>query len=62
MTQLIFITLHPNEYTQVLRYNPFDVNLDICIGRWNTLNDLSNKVCVLNKIYDLNLSVFNMTT
>ena len=50
MTQPIFIDLHPNEYTQGLRYNPFDVNLDICIGICNTLNDLSNKVCVL-KIY-----------
>ena len=28
----------------------------------NTLNDLSNKVCVPNKIEDLNLSVFNMIT
>ena len=28
----------------------------------NTLNDLSNKVCVSNKTEDLNLSVFNMLT
>ena len=28
----------------------------------NTLNDLSNKVCVLNEIKDLNIHVFNMTT
>ena len=28
----------------------------------NTLNDLSNKVCIPNKIEDLNLSVFNMIT
>ena len=28
----------------------------------NTLNDLSNKVCVLNKTEDLYLSMFNMIT
>ena len=31
------------------------------MGSYNTLNDLSNKVCVPNKREDLNLSVFNMT-
>ena len=34
--------------------------LDKCVGSFNTLNDLSNKVCVPNKTQDLNLSVFNM--
>ena len=29
---------------------------------FNTLNDLSNKVCVPRKTKDSNLSVFNMTT
>ena len=29
---------------------------------YNTLNDLSNKVCVLNKTEDLYLSMFNMIT
>ena len=33
-----------------------------CVGSCNTLNDLSNKVCVLSKTKDLNLSVFNMIT
>ena len=33
-----------------------------CVGGWNTLNDLSNKVCVPNKGKDLNLSVFSMIT
>ena len=33
--------------------------LDKCVGSFNTLNDLSNKVCVPNKTQDLNLSVFN---
>ena len=38
----------------------FAVKLDTCVGRCNTLNDLSNKVCFLNKTKDLNRSVFNM--
>ena len=32
------------------------------MGSCNTLNDLSNKVCVPNKTAGLNLSVFNMIT
>ena len=41
-------------------YYPFAVKLDRCVGSCNTLNDLSNKVCVSNKTKDLYLSVFNM--
>ena len=36
--------------------------LDRCVRSCNTLNDLSNKVCVPNKTEDLNLRVFNMFT
>ena len=36
------------------------VKLDSCIGSCNTLNNLSNKVCVPNKTEDLHLSLFNM--
>ena len=54
--------LHPNEYCQELHYFPFAVKLDGSAGSSNTLNDLSNKVYVLNKTEDLNLSVFNMIT
>ena len=61
-TQPIPIDLHPNEYTQGLCYYPFVVNLGRCVGICNTLNDLSNKVCLPNKTEDLNLSVFNMIT
>ena len=56
------INLHPNGYSQELHYYPFAVKLDRSVGRCNTLNDLSNKVCVPNKTEDLNLSVFNMIT
>ena len=38
------------------------VKLDKCVASCNTVNDLSNKVCVPNKTEDLNLSVFNMIT
>ena len=38
------------------------VKLDSCIGSCNTLNNLSNKVCVPNKTEDLHLSLFNMIT
>ena len=62
MTQPSIINLHPNEYSQEFHYYPFAVKLDRCVGSCNTLNDLSNKVCVPNKTEDLNLSVFNMIT
>ena len=59
MIQPTLINLHPNEYSQEFHYYPFSVKLDRCAGSCNTLNDLSNKICVPNKI-DLNLSVFNI--
>ena len=62
MTQPSIINLHPNEYSQEFHYYPFAVKLDRCVGSCNTLNDLSNKVCVPNKTKDLNLSVFNKIT
>ena len=60
----ILINFHPNKYSQEFHYYPFDVELDRCAGSCNTLNDLSNKVCVPNekKKKNLNLSVFNMIT
>ena len=47
--QPTFINLYPNEYSQEFHYYPFTVKLDKCVGSCNTLNDLSNKVCVPNK-------------
>ena len=58
--QPTLINLHPNEYNQELHYYPFAVKLDRCVGSCNTVNDLSNNVCVPNKTEDLNLNVFNM--
>ena len=57
-----FINLHPNKYTQGFHYYPFTLKLDKYVGSCNTLNGLSNKVCVPNETEDLNLSVFNMIT
>ena len=62
MIQPTLINLHPNEYSQEFHYYPFSVKLDRCAGSCNTLNDLSDKVFVLNKTEDLNLSVFNIIT
>ena len=62
MTQPTLIDLHRNECSQGLYYYPFAVNLDTCLGSSNTVNDLSNRVCVPKKTEDLNLSVFNIVT
>ena len=48
--QHTLINLHPNEYSHELHYYPFAVKLNRCIGSCNTLNDLSNKLCVPKKI------------
>ena len=58
--QITLINLHPNECCQEFHYYLFWVKLDRCFGNCNTLNDLSNEVCVPNKTKDLNLSVSNM--
>ena len=62
MTQPTLINLYPNEYNQELHYYPFVVNVKRCVESCNTLNDLSNKICVPNQAEDLNLSVFNVIT
>ena len=62
ITQSTLIKLHPNEYTQGLHFYPLAFNLARCVRSCNTLNDLSNKVCVPNKTKDLNLNIFNMIT
>ena len=60
MIQSTLINLRPNEHSHEFHYYPFAVKLDRCVGSCNTLNDLSNKVCVANKTNDLNLSVFSI--
>ena len=60
MIQLTLINLYSNEYSQEFQYYPLTVKLDICVGSFNTLNDLSNKVCVPNETENLNLSMLNI--
>ena len=60
--QPTLINLHSNKYSQEFHYYSFAVKLGRCVGICNTLNNLSNKVCIPNKTEDLNLSVFNMIT
>ena len=55
-----FLNLHPHEYRQEFHYYAFTVKLDKCVGSCNTVNDLSNKVCVPDKMEDLNIGMFNM--
>ena len=60
MIQATLINLHPNEYSPEFHFYSFAVKLDRCVGSFNTLNDLSNKVRVPNKTEDLNLNVINI--
>ena len=62
MTQPILINLRPDGQSQELRYYPFAIDWDRCVGSCNTLSDLSNKVYIPNKREDLNLRVLNMIT
>ena len=56
------VNFHPNEYSHKSHYYPFAVILGRCVGSCHSLIDLSNKVCLLNEIEDLNLGVFSMIT
>ena len=53
MIQPTLINLHPNEYIQEFHYYPFPVKLDRCVGSCNTLNNVSNKLCIPTKTKDL---------
>ena len=58
MIQPTLINLHPNDCSQEFHYYPFLVKLYRRAGSRNTLNDLSNKVCVPNKTEDLKYDCF----
>ena len=62
MIQPTLISLHTDEYSQEFHYYPFLVELGRCAGSYNTITDLSNKVCVPNKTEDLSVNVFIMIT
>ena len=55
------INLHPNKQSSISLLS-ISLKFDGCVGSSNTINDLSNKVCIPNKTEDLNLSVFNIIT
>ena len=42
--------------------SPFMVSLDKCSGSCNVADGLSRKTCVLSKINDVNVKVFNTIT
>ena len=54
----ILIDLNPDE----LNYYPFVLSLARYNGSYNTLDDLSSRICASNKTEDVNLNVFNMIT
>ena len=56
------ILLDPNKYSQDFQQYLLAVKLDKIVVICNTLNNLSNKVCIPNKTEDLNLSVFSIIT
>ena len=58
--QPTLFNLHLHECNQELHYYPFRVKLNNCVGSFNTLNNLSNRVS--NRTEDLNIHVFNMIT
>ena len=51
MTQPNLVNLHFNEYSQELHFYPFSVNLDRYGRSCNTLDDVSNKVCVPKRLF-----------
>ena len=57
-TRPFLINLNPLE----VKYYPFLITLDKCNGNCNTLNNISDKICVPNGTEDKNLNVFNLLT
>ena len=49
MIQSALFNFHPNKYSQKFHYYQSAVELDRYDESCNTLNDLSNKVCILNQ-------------
>ena len=62
INQPILISLLPIKYSQEFHYYTLTVKLYRCVASCNTLNNLSNKVCIPNKTGVLNLNVFSMIT
>ena len=54
----VLIDLHPSKLSKYT----FIVTLDRCGGNCNTLDNVSDRLCVSNKTKNGNSKVFNMTT
>ena len=57
-TRPALINLNPVE----LNYYPFMISLDECNGSCNFLTKISGRICIPNKTWNVNLSVFNLIT
>ena len=51
--------LSPNEYNLGLCYYPFVVNLARCNGNCNTFDGPFGRICVSNKLENVNIIFFN---
>ena len=56
MVRPMLIDLNLEKY----HYHAFIIFMDSCDGSCNTTEDPFGKICVLNKMEDMNLVVFNM--
>ena len=56
------IDLNLDEHNQGLCHYPFIISLDRCNGIYNTVDNPSSRICVLNKTEDASLKVFNKLT
>ena len=44
------------------KYYPFMIILDKCNGSCNTISEISGRICIPDKIENVNLNVFNFIT
>ena len=59
---LIYIQINTIKNYTTLHLNLNQVKLDKCVGSCNTLNNLSNRICISDNTEDLNIQVFDMIT
>ena len=57
-TRPFLIDLNPTE----LKYYLYIITLDKCNGNYNTLTKILDTICVLNKVENVDLNVFNLIT
>ena len=62
MARSTFTDLNPDEYNQRLCYYPFMFNLGHCNRSCNAFDDSSCRICVSNKVENININVFKVIT